>query len=255
MRYKVISVAVAMLLAGGCAGKTTSMQMKDATGSAKEITFPKGTLLGTASKDQTNDLARIFVDSHNMAVEERGALKKDLEELKRLGAKSGSDQEAMAVTLARIEDLSRGSLETARKSLQLLEDISKRQGTGEITVFYPKGQSTLNEGSLEYERLVRFADYLARESRGRKIFFISIGSASAFGSREINERLAKERAEAPAAVVDRYLVNIPHEFHKVYGVGDLYSPLNVPMKEHERYQSTRLIAFFETGQLPQLPPE
>lgn len=34
-----------------------------------------------------------------------------------------------------------------------------------------------------------------------------------------------------------------------------YSPKNVPMKEHERYQHTRLIAVYETEQIPNLPAE
>jgi hypothetical protein len=71
------------------------------------------------------------------------------------------------------------------------------------------------------------------ESKGRKILFISIGSASALGNKKINEKLAKGRA----------------------GVGDFYSPKNVSMKEYERYQHTRLIAVYETEQMPNLPAE
>jgi hypothetical protein len=98
-------------------------------------------------------------------------------------------------------------------------------------------------------------DFLARESRGRKIMLVSVGSASAFGPPEINERLAKERSQAPLDIVDQYLVNLPHEYVKIYGTGDVYSPKDVTMKEHQRYQASRLIAFYERGQEPALPEE
>ena len=68
-------------------------------------------------------------------------------------------------------------------------------------------------------------------------------------------KLAKERAEFPKNPVDKYLVNAPHEYYKVYGTGDLYSPKGVSKKEHDRYQHTRLIALYETDQTPKLPEE
>ncbi len=48
----------------------------------------------------------------------------------------------------------------------------------------------------------------------------------------------------PLDILDKYLINTPHEFHKVFGTGDLNSPKDVRMIEHQRYQHTRVIAVF-----------
>lgn len=151
--------------------------------------------------------------------------------------------------LSEIKAISKETLETAQRSLALLEEMSRRHGTGEITVFFPVASSMLS--AAEKDRLVRFADFLSREARGRKIIFVSIGSASAFGDQRVNLKLAEKRSVTPTDVMDKYLVNIPHEFQNVYGTGDLYSPKNVKMKEHERYQHVRVIAVFDAQQLPE----
>jgi hypothetical protein len=98
-------------------------------------------------------------------------------------------------------------------------------------------------------------DYLSRESRGRKVLFVNIGSASATGNQRVNRKLAQARSEFPRQAIDKYLVNVPHEYYKVYGVGDLYSPKNASGKEHLRYQNNRLIAVYETDQIPAVPEE
>lgn len=138
--------------------------------------------------------------------------------------------------------------ETARRSLAVLEELSRRHGTGEITVFFPVAGATLS--AVERDRLVRFADFAAREARGRKLLLVSLGSASAFGDQKVNQRLAERRSAVPVDVMDKYLINVPHEFHKVYGTGDLYSPKGVKLKEHQRYQHARVIAVFASEQLP-----
>ena len=48
-----------------------------------------------------------------------------------------------------------------------------------------------------------------------------IGSASATGSMQTNERLSRERSQAPEPIIDQYLVNVPHKYFKVYGLGDM----------------------------------
>jgi outer membrane protein OmpA-like peptidoglycan-associated protein len=237
---RIIGIIVVAFIVG-CAGETKELHMRDAAGTTQTIVFPNGTVFGGASKEQASTLAQIFVDSHNMHMQE-------MAEIKGMGKKSLENQQ-------RLLELSQKNLETAERALQMLEQLSKRQGTGEITLFFPVGSSEIRKGSHEFERLVNFADYLSRESKGRKALFISIGSASAFGDRKVNERLGKKRSEAPVDVMDKYLVNIPHQFFKVYGIGDMYSPKNVTMKEHERYQHARIIAFFETDQIPLLPEE
>jgi hypothetical protein len=158
-------------------------------------------------------------------------------------------------TTRRIDETGVKTYDQTRMILEAFEKVSKKQGTGEITVFFPVASSRIERGSLQYQRIVTFVDFLARESRGRKIMLASVGSASAFGPRELNERLAKERSQAPLEVVDQYLVNLPHEYVKIYGTGDVYSPRDVTLKEHQRFQAARLIAFYEKGQEPPLPNE
>src|SRR5262249_12668309 len=124
----------------------------------------------------------------------------------------------------KLEGTETKNLQTSQQALQMLEQLSNQQGTGQITLFFPTGQDTIPQGSLQYTRLINFLDYLARQSRGRKVLFLLIGSASATGNQAINGRLSRERAAAPEPVIDQYLVNVPHQFFKVYGLGDVYSP-------------------------------
>jgi hypothetical protein len=145
-------------------------------------------------------------------------------------------------------ELTQKTQETAQRTLAALEELSRRHGTGEITVFFPVSSAALS--TAERDRLVRFTDFAAREARGRKLLLVSIGSASAFGNQKVNQRLAERRSAVPIDVMDKYLINVPHEFHKVYGTGDLYSPKGVKLKEHERYQNARVIAVFASEQLP-----
>ena len=80
-----------------------------------------------------------------------------------------------------------------------------------------------------------------------------IGSASATGSMQANERLSRERSQAPEPIIDQYLVNVPHKYYKVYGLGDTYSPKNIPLSAEQRYQNVRIIAVYQTDQVPVLP--
>lgn len=160
-----------------------------------------------------------------------------------------SANQGMKSDLDAIRNTNQQSLETAQRALKVLEEMANRQGTGEISVFFPNGSARLERDAMEHDRLVRFADFLARESRGRKVILLSIGSASAYGNQKVNMDLAKKRSEVPLDIMDKYLVNVPHEFHKVFGNGDLNSPRDVKMKEHQRYQHTRVIAVFDKEQV------
>ncbi|MBP9061611.1 MAG: hypothetical protein KBF98_15020 [Rhodoferax sp.] len=177
-----------------------------------------------------------FVDAHS-------AVMGSLGEIKSANKKLQSDVDT-------IKSSNQKTLETSQRSLQILEEMSKRQGTGELTVFFPVGSADLPKGGLEYDRLVRFSDFVARESRGRKIILLSIGSASALGNQKGNLNLAKKRSEVPLDIMNKYLINAPHEFHKVFGTGDTHSPKGVKLKEHQRYQHTRIIAVFDKDQAP-----
>ncbi len=144
---------------------------------------------------------------------------------------------------------------TAQQSLAMLEDLARGQGSGEITIFFESGSSRLAPGTLEYERLVRFLDYLSLSAHGRNILFVSIGSASAFGSDKINQKLADNRAKAPIQIIEKLLVNIPHDFYKIYAVADLSSQDDIPLEKQREYQHTRIIAVFEPEQLKQFPAQ
>ncbi len=155
-----------------------------------------------------------------------------------------SSSQSIQSDLEAIKHTNQKALETAQRTLQAFEDMASQQGTGEISIFFQNGSASLEKSALDYERLVHFADFLARESRGRKVILLSIGRASAFGDTKVNAALAKKRAEVPLDILAKYLINTPHEFHKVASTGDLNSPKDVKMKEHQRYQHTRLIAVF-----------
>jgi hypothetical protein len=267
MFLRLIIGLLIFLFAFGCAGDPQKLQMRDMTSpdpdkGMKTVEFPKGTLSGKASKEQASTLAQMFVDSHNMAMQQFSKVIQTHEALKETPRSIQESQDMLKKSTQGLEQsnqkilsLTQQHLETAKKTLQLLEQLSKKQGTGEITLFFPIGETKLKEKSLEYERLIRFVDFLTRESKGRKVLVVSIGSSSAAGKKSWNLKLAQARAEYPQGIIDKYLVNIPHEYYKVYGTGDMYSPKSVPRKEHERYQHTRLSSGFETDQVPALPEE
>jgi hypothetical protein len=117
---------------------------------------------------------------------------------------------------------------------------------------YRTGSHELRQGSEQDARLINFLDYLSCESRGRRVLLLLISSASATGNPQLNERLSRERSAAPEPIVDQYLVNVPHQFFKVYGLGDIYSPKNATLTVDQRYQNARIIAVYQTGQVPVL---
>ncbi|MBU2552760.1 MAG: hypothetical protein KKB20_30390 [Proteobacteria bacterium] len=219
-----IFLMIFSLSQAGCAMKQRTYQMGD-----QRVVFPNGTVLGGASSDQAAALAQVLVDSHNRHMAELALLK---DEVRAEGQRNR---------------------QTAEKVLDMLEKLALDQGSGEITVFFDTGSARIPARSLEYERLVRFIDYVARESRGRLVHFVLVGSASATGSQGVNEQLSKARAEAPIEIIDKYLINIRHDYYTVNAVGDMYSPKTAERKVHGRYQHVRVIAFYETRQLPPLP--
>ena len=228
MRNKALSAvaAVATLILAGCAQPPPQqfvMQRSDEQ-KPQTVTFPNGTVFGGASGSQASTLAQLVVDSNNNNM-------KDYEQLQGTASKN---------------------LQTSQQALQMLEHLSNQQGTGQITLFFPTGSAALPASGLQYQRLINFLDYLSRNSRGRRILLVMIGSASATGSMSINEKLSRERSQAPEPIINQYLVNVPHQFYKVYGLGDLYAPKNVSLREDLDYQNVRIIAVYDTNQIPAL---
>jgi outer membrane protein OmpA-like peptidoglycan-associated protein len=221
----------------GCAGQSEQLTMQQPaapgpTGTVakapppQQITFPNGTVFGGASSREASSLAQIAVDANNNNMKE----------------------------FQQLQGTETKNLQTSQQALQMLEQLSNQQGTGQITLCFSTGEQSIPQGSLQYTRLITFLDYLSRESRGRKVLFVLIGSASTTGNQEINERLSRERAAAPEPIIDQYLVNVPHQFFKVYGLGDVYSPKDASLTVDQRYQNVRIVAVYQTDQVPVLPP-
>ena len=240
----ILGVGVAVIVAG-CAGQSQTYYMSQSDGPAQAVTFPNGTVFGGASNRQASSLAQIMVDSNNNNM-------KDYEALQATSSKNLQETQEALQMLQRQEVVGSKNLQTSQHALQVLEHLSQQQGTGEVTLFFATGSAALPQGGLQYQRLINFVDYLSRMSRGRKILFVMIGSASAIGNMSANQRLSQERAQAPEPAVDQYLVNVPHQFFKVHGIGDVYSPKNVSMPQELRYQNVRIIAVYETEQIPAL---
>src|SRR5258705_3149602 len=221
----ILGIVMAAILVG-CAPpqpKQFAMQRPDEQ-KPQTVAFRNGTMFGGASGSQASTLAQLVVDSNNNNL-------KDYEQLQGTASKN---------------------LQTSQQALQMLEHLSQQQGTGDITLFFPTGSAALPTSGLQYQRLINFVDYLSRNSRGRKILLIMIGSASATGSMSINQKLSQERSQAPEPIIDQYLVNDPHQFFKLYAIGDMYSPKNVSLQEDQRYQNVRIIAVYDTNQIPAL---
>ncbi|MEW6265643.1 MAG: hypothetical protein AB1641_21425 [Thermodesulfobacteriota bacterium] len=223
LRLISLTLSAFLLLSSGCA----SMKNKVYRIGPMEISFPGGTIIGGASSDQAGALAEMLVASHEQHM------------------KAFDEQ----------KELSRKNLETAEKTLRILEEVSHRQGAGEITLFFETGSAAMPAHAFEFERLVRFVDHVSAVSSGRLVHFVLIGSASATGLTQMNTKLSKQRSEAPIQVIDKYLVNIPHKYYRIAGVGDMYSPKRAEWKVHERYQHVRIIAAYATDRLPELPAE
>jgi outer membrane protein OmpA-like peptidoglycan-associated protein len=224
-----LTIMIAAVLAG-CAGQTEQLSMqRPQQGTQPQapqmVTFPNGTTFGGASGRQASELAQLVADANNNNMQ-------DYQKLQGTESKN---------------------LQTSQQALAMLEQLSNERGTGQITLFFPTGSAELRQRSEQGERLIRFLDYISRDSRGREVFFVLIGSASATGSMQTNERLSRERSQAPEPIIDQYLVNVPHQYYKVYGLGDTYSPKNVPLTQEQRYQNVRIIAVYQTDQVPVVP--
>lgn len=136
--------------------------------------------------------------------------------------------------------------------LDELVEASRRQGTGEITLFFNWHDTKLNRGSPQHERLVAWLDHLVLESRGREIVFTTVGSATDWKRADWNHELSRYRAWTAKDVISRHLVHVPHRWGRSYGVGDQAAP---PDARGRTWRHVRIIAVYDEGQLPTLPPE
>lgn len=210
----VSSLAAAALLAA-CGGQPTTYNMSG----GQQVTMPSGTGTGAASVGDANALAQMIVASNDNAMAQFDQVK-------------ATQQQQLAAS---------------QQALAQLEAISNQQGSGQLTLFFKTGSSQLD--NEQTQRLIRFLDYISVKAHGRTVILVSIGGASADGPAAVNHRLSIERSQAPLPTIDQYLVNTPHRFYKVSGVGDMYAPKNAPQQVDLRYQNVRIIAAYSEQDL------
>lgn len=217
------------ILVGGCATPQETVTLQGPVGQ-QQVSMPKSGWTGAASGAQADALAQEVVDANNNT-------------MKQFDAENGR--------LDRLQAAENKDYQTAQQALAKLEQLSSVQGTGQITLFFKTGSAEIDQFQLQ--RLVTFLDYLSRDSRGRTVVLVSIGSASAIGNPQENKKLSVERSEAPLPVINQYLVNVPHRFYKITGIGDLYAPKHASLQVDARYQSARIIAVYNASNLPPVP--
>ncbi len=134
--------------------------------------------------------------------------------------------------------------------LDELVEASRRQGTGEITLFFPWHDTRINRGTPQYARFVAWLDHLALHANGREILFVAVGSASDWKRTDWNQELSTQRAWSPKPVVAQHLVHLPHRWLETYGVGSGLVPGEASGRT---WRHVRVIAVYDEGQLPELP--
>lgn len=196
---------------------------------------------GMTSQENVTATATRFATSYNQAFQD----KEDLT----IAAYNNDHQ--------RSQDLIRSynqNMRTSKDSYQILQEIAENQGTGDITLFFQENSAEIDENDLQYNRLIRYLDSLEKNNRGRKLVFVIMGSASATGEENHNKILSRNRANTPIPIIDQYLVNVPHSYHKVYGTGEANSPQGEPEDINKRYRFVRIMGLYEGIQSPEPGP-
>jgi hypothetical protein len=134
--------AVVAAMLGGCAGPTEQLTMQAPPAPPaqpgqparpapppQEITFPNGTTFGGASGRQASSLAQIVVDSNN----------NNMKEYQQIQAAQSRDYQQLKGTETK-------NLQTSQQALQMLEQLSNQQGTGQITLFFPRASTASPRG-------------------------------------------------------------------------------------------------------------
>lgn len=132
--------------------------------------------------------------------------------------------------------------------LDELVALARRQGTGEITLFYPWASAQLPPAQAQ--RLVLFLDRLSYEAHGRELVLVSVGSANDWWREDWNQNLSARRAQGPMKRVHQHLVNTPHRVLRRYGVGQ---SLAEEGQSPRQWRHARIIAVYAEEQLPELP--
>jgi outer membrane protein OmpA-like peptidoglycan-associated protein len=222
IRRSAFIAALCTALLAACGGQSQNYTIAP----GQTVTVPKGTVTGAASVGDANALAQMIVASNNNAM-------------------AGFDR--VNGDMTKLQASENQQLQASQDALNQLTQLSAEQGSGQITLFFAEGSSVLDQE--QQQRLIRFLDYLSRDSRGRTVILVSVGSASAVGPAAINRRLSVARSQAPVSIIEQYLINTPHTFYKVSAVGEMYAPKDAPQQVNQRYQNVRIVAAYSTAQL------
>ncbi len=194
-------------------------------GANRAVHLPDGTGISNISDMSVLELANLMADSCDRAM----AM---LKEQGRQGLSRMSRESYMA------------QMKTARKIFGLIQKRSQAIGPGYITVQFPKGTGQLFSNSFELERLKVFLRYISKDSHGRKVDFILVGTEplQISGSKIGVGILAKKRVESIVQIINRNLANIPHRFCKAYCNGDILDLTND--KEGEPSHNVYVVAVY-----------
>lgn len=116
------AVMLLILLIAGCAW--IRADKKEITAPVQDNTTENAGYqdIGDIPKEQASVLAQMFVDAHNSAI-------KEITEIKQTTNKN--------------LEASNKYIEAAQTTLKMLEELSKKQGSGEISIFFPENSSKL----------------------------------------------------------------------------------------------------------------
>ncbi|MCK4493554.1 MAG: hypothetical protein KAU26_05830 [Methylococcales bacterium] len=152
-----------------------------------------------------------------------------------------------------LEEQLEDQLEESQRMLKILLRASRKKklvSLDEITLFFDKGNSSLESSYTEPGRLINFIDHMVRKSEGRKIFFVCIGHSSEIRGQKNDIILAIDRAKSPIRLIEKYLVNVPFEIVSTFAVEPhgKFTGINA-----DKYQNVQVIAAFNKEKLPTLP--
>lgn len=140
------------------------------------------------------------------------------------GMRSDLDNKDAALNRAnnRINDLERALRDCENKKPEVVEVVkteTKNTATLESVVTFRQGKSTIDNSQLP--NVERVATYLNNHKNATVVIK---GYASPEGSKEVNERIAKARAEAvKTMLVNKYRINAKRIQAEGQGVGDMFS--------------------------------
>jgi outer membrane protein OmpA-like peptidoglycan-associated protein len=222
IELRLFIAAASALLIAACAAQPETYTPTN----GPPVTMPKGTPTGGASAGDANSLAQLVVEGNNHGM---------------------AHFDKLNGNLSKMQTSENRELRNSQAALTKLEKLSNQQGSGQITLFFADDSIELNQE--QEQRLIRFLDYLSRDNQGRTVILVSVGSASAVGPAAGNHRLSIGRAETPLPMINRCLVNTPHDFYEVSAVGDRYVPKDESLAADQRYQSVRIVAAYDKGAL------